>query len=146
MERKIIKTNFWNVGTDGDRNLYEDDLGLDSSENLIQDAQSDEPEDIFRYYIEVVGLNMLFYWTEDERFYTIETEKSPVEVRRIYPNPDYNGKSELSKAGSGLGPCTSSPGEIIATFDEPCEVWDNLKISGVPIGNVLKKSVIITLD
>ena len=27
MDRKILVKNFWRVGNNGDRNLYEDDLG-----------------------------------------------------------------------------------------------------------------------
>lgn len=143
---KLIKENFWNVGTDGDRNLYEEDLGMNASEYLIKDAQSDYPEDIFRYYVEIVGLNILFYWVEDGNFYSILTENDPIEIRKIYPNPDYCGKSELSKAGKGPGPCTSSEGELLATFDDPTDIWDNLSISGIPLPKVLERSVIITLD
>ena len=146
MSKKIIKENFWNVGNNGDRNLYEEDLGWNSGKNMVEDAQSDYPEDIFRYYVEIVGLNVLFYWAEDENFYTIETEKDPIEIRRIYPNPDYKGISEYSKAGSGLGPSTSSAGEIIATFDDPTKIWNEMKISGVSLSEVFKRSVIITLD
>ena len=146
MERKIVKRNFWNVGTDGDRNLYEDNLGWAASENLIQDVRSYYPENIFRYYVEQVGLNILFYWVDYGNFYTIETEKDPIEVRRIYPNPDYTGLSEYSKAGTGSGPNTASDGEILATFDSPAEIWNNLEIAGVPIPKVFERSVIIDLD
>ena len=145
MDRKIIKKNFWNVGDNGDRNLYEEDLGW-TSNSFIQDARSDYPEDIFRYYVEMVGLNILFYWVEDENFYTIETEKDPIEIRRIYPNPDYTGKSEYSKAGNGPGPSTSSDGEILATFEDPTKIWNNFTISGVPLAKVFERSVIIDLD
>lgn len=31
MERKLLIENFWRVGNDGDRNLYEDDLGWSES-------------------------------------------------------------------------------------------------------------------
>jgi hypothetical protein len=40
----------------------------------------------------------------------------------------------------------SSAGEMIATFDDPTQMWDALKIDGVAIGDVLEESVIIELD
>lgn len=91
----------------------------------------------------VGGLNiLLFYWLKDKNFYSIETEKSPVEVRRLYPNPNWDGKCEYLKAGIEGSPHTSSAGEILATFDDPTEIWDNLRIDNIPIGEVLENSVI----
>ena len=143
---KVIVENFFIVGTYEDRAIYEEYLGL-QQENLILDAQSDDPEKIFRYYVEIVGLNILFYWVEDRNFYTIETELDPIEVRRIYDNPNWDGESELMKADKyGYGPHTSSEGEILATFKEPSDIWNGLTINGVHIGDVLKRSVILDLD
>lgn len=143
---KVIIEKFFNVGTNGDITLREGDLGL-QIENLILDAQSDDPETIFRYYVEIVGLNILFYWVEDRNFYTIETELDPIEVRRIYDNPNWDGDREYNKAGNnGHGPGTSSPGELLAAFKEPSDIWGQLKINGVSIGDVLKRSVILDLD
>lgn len=144
MERQILIKNFWRVGNDGDRNLYENDLGW--SESCRKDARSDYSEYIFRYYVEDVGLNILFYWVEDGNFYSIETEKSPVEIRRINLNPNWNGECELTKAGSDLGPTTSSNGEILQTFNDPTEIWSNLTINGVSLEKVLERSVIIEMD
>ena len=91
---KVIIEKFFNVGTNGDITLREKDLGL-QQENLILDAQSDDPETIFRYYVEIVDLNILFYWVEDRNFYTIETELDPIEVCRIYNNPNWDAKGIL---------------------------------------------------
>ena len=113
---------------------------------IKRDAQSDYPETIFRYIVEVEGLNILFYWFKDKNFYSIETGKSPVEVRRLYLNPNWDGKCEYLKAGIEGSPHTSSAGEILATFDNPTEIWDNLRIDNVPIGEVLENSVITDLD
>ena len=144
MERKILIKNFWRVGNYGDRNLYEDDLGW--SESCRKAARSDYSEYVFRYWVEDVGLNILFYWVEDGNFYSIETEKVPVEVRRINLNPNWDGKCELTKAGSDLGPTTASNGEILQTFEDPTEIWSNLTIDGVSLEKVLERSVIIEMD
>jgi hypothetical protein len=143
-KRNLIKTNFWKSGTREDCNLYRDELGW--ADHIKRDAQSDYPEYIFRYCVEIVGYNILFYWVNDGNFYTIETEKSPIEVRRIYPNPDWTGEAEFCKADSDSGPCTSSDGEILATFDSPTQIWGNLHIDGKSIGEILEESLIIDLD
>ncbi len=143
MDRHVIIQNFWNVGFDGDKSLAKEDLGWGKA--IQEDAQSDNPEIIFRHIVEVVGLNILFYWLKDHQWYTIETEKFPIEVRRIYPNPHWDGKCEYCKSGEGF-PSTASDGEVLATFDEPIEIWNKLKIDDVPIGEVLKNSVITDLD
>lgn len=145
MENKIIKKHFFVVGNQGDVALYESQLGWD--EMIVRDANSDNPETIFRHIVEVVGLNILFYWTKDENFYTIETENLPIEVRRIYPNPQWDGDCEYLKAGTpDYGPTTASAGEVIASFDDPTQIWDNLKINDVPIGEVLQQSAILDID
>ena len=144
MAKKVLIENFWNVGNDGDRNLYEDDLGW--SDSAKKAARSDYSEYIFRYWVEEVGLNILFYWLEDKNFYAIKTEKAPIELVRISLNPKWNGKCELTKAGSEYGPTTASSGTIIQTFDDPTEIWANLTINGVSLEKVLENSAIIEMD
>ena len=145
MASRVIIENFWNVGVKGDTTLREDDLGW--PESLKRDAQSDWSETIFRYVIEEVGLNLLFYWVEDRNFYTIETEKTPIEVRRIYPNPNWDGKCEFFKAEeNGYGPSTCSAGEVLASFEDETCIWDELYINGIHIDKVLERSAIIDWD
>jgi len=143
MSKKLLKKNFWPCEFSGSRDVFVEDMGWGDIHK--EDARSDDPEKIFRYYVEVVGLNILFYWTFDEQFYTIFTECLPIEVKRIYPNPDWDGECEFQKAGDN-GPSTWSDGELIAAFEDPTRIWDELKINGVPIGEVLEKSVITDLD
>jgi hypothetical protein len=140
----ILVPNFWKVGADGDKALREKDLGW--PDVLMQDALSDQSETIFRYVIVESGFNLLFYWVKDGQFYVIETEKTPIEVRRLSPNPHWDGQCELFKAGSEHGPNTSSPGEVIALFDDASNIWDSLVIDGAPISTVLSQSAIITWD
>ncbi len=144
MEDEVLITNFFRVGCHGDKTVRKSDLGW--GENIICDAQSDNPETIFRYIVEIVGLNILFYWMEDRQWHTIETEKDHIEVRRIYPNPNWDGKCEMDKAGYDGIVNTCAAGEILATFEDPTMVWDNLRINNVPIGEVLANSVITDLD
>lgn len=142
--RHIIINNFWNVGFNGDKSVAKEELGW--SDAIKEDAKSDNPETIFRYVVEIVGFNILFYWIKDGNWYTIETEKDPIEVRKIFPNPKWDGKCEYLKAGLEGYPQTSSQGELLATFNEPIQIWKGLKICGFPIGEILENSVIATLD
>ena len=146
MKSKVLIEDFWNVGdASGDKTLREDELGWPQS--LKEDAQSDYPERVFRYVIEEVGFNLVFYWIKDRNFYVIETEKDPIEVRRLYPNPNWDGKCEFLKVGTlGEGASSCSAGEILAKFDDETQLWDELKINNVPIGNVLEESLIVTWD
>ncbi len=146
MKSKVLIEDFWNVGdANGDKTLREDELGWPQS--LKEDAQSDYSERVFRYVIEEVGFNLVFYWIKDRNFYVIETEKTPVEVRKLYPNPQWDGKYEFLKVGLlGEGASSCSAGEVIATFDDEALIWDELKINGVPIGDVLEQSKIVTWD
>lgn len=145
MNNKVIKEHFWNTGVDGDVRLTKDNLGW--PDMLMQEAMSDYPETIFRHCIEIVGFNILFYWIKDENFYTIETEKAPIEVRRIALDPEWDGKCEFLKAGiDQTGPNTASAGEVLASFTDPTRIWSELKINGIPIGQVLEESAIITWD
>lgn len=146
MKSKVLIENFWNVGdANGDKTLREDELGWPQS--LKEDAQSDYPERIFRYVIEVVGFNLVFYWIKDRNFYVIETEKTPIEVRRLSPNPRWDGECEFLKVGLlGEGASSCSAGEVLAIFHDEALIWDELKINDVPIGCVLEQSKIVTWD
>lgn len=144
MEASILIPNFFNPEWYGESELTTEDLGW--SDMIKKDAQSDYPETIFRYIVEIVGYNILFYWIKDNCWYSIETEKNPIEVRRLSPNPSWDGKYEYQKAGIEGGPHTNSKGEILATFDDPTQIWDNLFIKGTPIGEILEDSYIATLD
>lgn len=143
MSSRIIVPNFFKVGCNGDRTIKECDLGW--PESIKQDAQSDYPETIFRYVVEIVGLNILFYWIKDRQFYTIETEKTPIEVRRLFLNPHWDGKYEINRADIHGEPYTNSSGDVLASFDAPTQIWNNLKIDGTPIGEVIENSFIVDM-
>lgn len=144
MKQQILIDKFFRPEWTGDAHLYASDLGWD--ERMYWDAGSDEPERIFHYNVVVVGYNLLFYWVRTGEWYAIETEKRPIEVRMLYRNPSWDGEYEYFKSGVSGSPSTCEPGKILATFDSPTEIWDNLKIEDVPIGEVLAHSLIAQLD
>ena len=87
MDDEVLISNFFRVGCNGDKTIRKSDLGW--GKTIIEDAQSDDPETIFRYIVEIVGLDILFYWMEDRQWYTIETEK--IQLKFVVFTPIRNG-------------------------------------------------------
>jgi len=143
MIEDILIEHFWNTGANGDTSLKRSELGL--AHALQKEGMSDNPETIFRHVIEIVGFNLVFYWTADGNFYVIETEKDPIEVRRLSIDPNWDGCCEFFKVGE-YGASSCSLGEILATFDDPTRIWDELRINNVPISEVLEQSMIVNWD
>ena len=136
---KLIISNFW---ANDPHDLYESDIGWLESD--LKGACSDDPERVFRYYIEIVGFNMAFYYIDDGCFYNIFTEQLPVNVYRMLPDPDWDGGYVIYSAiGAGE---SHYDGEVIYTTNDVTSIWGELKIGGKPIGEVLERSVILTLD
>ena len=137
----VVMRNFWRHLDD--HNLYESDLGWD--DGAVADAMSDDPERIFRYYIDSMGLNMAFYYLEDGEFYNIFNEVLPIEVRRRPKNRFWDGQFVIESSEDTCN-THSKKGELIySTMDEK-KIWDELRIGGKSIGEVLKRSVILELN
>ena len=60
MSNEVLIPNFFKVGCNGDKSIRKDDLGW--SDSIKRDAQSDYPETIFRYIVEIL-------WTKVRIFY-----------------------------------------------------------------------------
>ena len=137
---EVVLANFCNHEP---YDIYESDLGW--SDYDFRDAGSDDPERVFRYYIETIGFNMAFYYIDDGCFYSIFTEQLPIEVKRKnVPDPKWDGKYKILSMIGGADTC--GPGEVIYTTNDAATIWGELKIGGKPIGEVLERSVIMTLD
>lgn len=137
---EILIKDFWHRIEP--RDVYVGDLGWQESDVLS--VGSDNPERIFRYYIEEVGYNMEFYYTKDGNFYVIFTEELPILVKRKLKDPNWDGRFLIE---SVLDYCsTHGEGEVIYSTDDASVIYDELKIDGVGIGDVLAESVIINKD
>lgn len=136
----ILIENFWEHISD--HHIRKSDLFWSDSSKL--DAMSDNPETIFRYFIEEVGFNISFYWLEDKELYIIRTECYPTPVIRCSHNKDWDGVYELNKF-SGLG-ATYSDGEILCEFEDVSKIWDELTIKGKHLSEILPNSVILEMD
>lgn len=122
--------------------LYESELGWAAMAE--GDVPSDNPETIFRYYVDTVGLNVAFFYVDDGCFYSIFTEQLPIEVRRKPKDPAWDGVHLIDSVVGGVDTC--GPGEVIYATNDASSLWNELRIGGKAIGEVLARSVILTLD
>lgn len=129
--RKIVHKNWFNEG----RHLYEDQLGW--PQDAKEEAGSLVSREIFRYFVEILGLNLCFYYTEDECFYGIHAEDYPIKCKLL----PCNEESEYP-----FWRCSHDTHEdctVIASFDDEKDIWDNFIINGKKLEEVIEKSYII---
>ncbi len=136
---KILIPSFWRVGEDGDHALYASELGWRESE--YKDVMSDNPEKVFRYYVNEWGFSLLFFWVKDMNWYTLDMEKYPVELRRLRRNPNWDGKWVYENVDC-IYPEHHADGDVIMTFEDDSRIWNDLVINGVHIEQILNESLI----
>lgn len=132
--RKIAIPDFYGAG----EHIYEDELGWRLEDK--KEAGSCVSREIFRYHVEEVGLNLSFYYIDNDTFYGIHSECYPIEVK-ILPRD----RTEKFIGWQATGD-THVDGEVIASFADEHDIWDNLKIDGKSLEEVLERSYIIGLN
>lgn len=134
LKRKIAISNFYGEG----KHVYEDELGWQIEEK--QEAGSVVSKDIFYFQVVEVGLNLGFYYIDNDTFYGIHRERYPIECK-ILP------RDRSEKYIGWQCECnTHRDGEVIASFDDEHDIWDNLKIDGHSLEEVLRRSYIVALN
>ena len=97
--------------------------------------------EVFRYHVEEVGLNLGFYYPPTDTFYGILTEVRPVKVKTL---PRDRRRSDFIGWQCECDPHDED--QLIATFDDITDVWDNLKIDGKDFEEVINHSYIVALN
>lgn len=131
MNRKIIIENYLGPG----KHVYEDELGF--RDDMLQEARTLVDREAFRFHIELVGLNLAFYYPKTDTFYGIHTETLPINVKIL---PRHKEWSEY--IGWQCESDTHNEGEIIASFEKVEDIWENLKIDNTPFDEVIRNSYI----
>jgi len=133
IKRKVVVPNFYGEG----KHIYEDQLGWQLQTK--QEAGSVVSREIFKFEVERVGLNLGFYYVDDDTFYGIHREQYPIDVKILPRNrsEEYigwqcNGDTHLDRG-------------VIASFDDERDIWDNLKINDHSLEDVLARSYILYL-
>lgn len=135
MKRKIVVRNFYGVG----EHIFEDQLGWTKFEKM--EAHSAVSKDIFEFEIVKVGLNLAFYYVDNDTFYGLHTERIPIELK-ILPRD-----KQEEFIGWQCECDTHEEGKVLYSFNKrTMEIWDTIKIDGKELGEVLERSYIVTLN
>ena len=132
-QRKIAIENFYGEG----KHVYADQLGWQPEER--KEARTSVSKEIFEYEIVRVGLNMSFYYLDNDTFYGIHTEQLPIEFK-ILPRD----KNEPFIGWQCDGD-THEDGEVLYSFNNADEIWDTVRIDGKTLEEVLERSLILDL-
>ena len=135
MNRTVVINNFFGDG----EHLYEDQLGWTKREKT--EARSLVSKEIFDFEVVLVGLNLAFYYVDDDRFYGIHNESIPIKVK-ILPR-DTPDSPYINSQCTGD---THVDGEVIFSCRAPYELWDGVRIDGKSLEEVLSRSYIVTLN
>lgn len=133
-KRKVALPNFYRKGED----IYEDQLGW--PEWAKEDACSSVSKVIFDCEVVRIGFNMAFYYVDNDTFYGIHREAYPVEIK-ILPRD----RNACKFIGYQCEANTHEGDDIIATFENPSDIWDNFKIDGKSLEEVIERSYIMLL-
>ncbi len=121
--------------------LLSDQIGWREIEK--REARSSVSKKIFNYYIEDLGRNMMFYYLGDGNFYGIHSEMCPTPVFRFKKVPD--AKYIYLELGD-QDTHDFRDGEILCWVDENHLVWDEVKIDGKSLEEVLQNSYIVNIN
>ena len=134
-ERKIVLRDFYRDG----KHVYEDMLGW--REINKEEARSMVSREIYDFYVTRAGLKLGFYYLDDDSFYGINREDWPYKVYRLF--------RDLSIKHLGYQTSVDNfcdEGEVIASFDDENDIWDNLRINGKTLEEVLERSYIMAIN
>jgi hypothetical protein len=133
--RTIVVKDFFGAN----EHLYLDQLGWTAREK--QEARSFVSKEIFEFEVVKVGLNLAFYYVDNDTFYGIHTERTPIEVK-VLPR-DIDSSPYINSQCKGD---THVEGEVIFSCEDRVLLWDGIRIDGKTLEEVLYRSYIITLN
>lgn len=132
--REVIMRDFWWDGAP----LYRDQLGWQKRHK--QEARSLVTKEIFDFEIVLVGLNLSFYYVENDTYYGLHTEQEPIEFK-LLPRDRTQDYIDLQCIAN-----THADGEVLYSFENREDIWDGIKIDGMSLEYVLDHSVILCLN
>lgn len=133
-QRKIAVENFYGDG----KHIYVDELGWRPEER--QEARTSVSKEIFDFEVVEVGLNLAFYYIDNDTFYGIHSEVFPIEVKEL---PRDRTEPYIGWQCEGD---THDKGKVLYSFEKAEDIWDNVRINGKTLEEVLERSYIIGLN
>lgn len=131
MERKIVVKDFHGP----DKHLYEDELGWQKEARM--EARSNVSKVIWDMEMVKIGYNLTFYYVDNDTYYGIHNECTPIEVKllkRDWDEPYIDWQ---------LNGDTHDDAPVIATFEKAEDIWDGLKIDGKRLEEVIQRSYLM---
>lgn len=133
-KREIALKDFYGHG----RHVYKDELGF--RDEMKEEARTLVAREVFRVLIEDVGYHLAFYDPVTDTFYGIQTETFPIKVK-ILPRD----RTLSPYIGYQCNCDPDDDGQVIASFDDVHQIWDNLQIDNTPFEDVIRRSFITSL-
>ena len=142
MIRKRLKKDFWYPipKRDGDTNLYEDELGWDDTNR--SDAHSTDSWNIFKFYLGHYGFDLALYLVETDEFYYIDNIQCN-EVWKLKNREDWDGKYIIERVE--FSHCPEPEPDVLYEYKDIRDLWQNLKIHGFSLKEVIDKSVVMIM-
>lgn len=131
-DRSIAAENFFEKG----EHLYAYQLGWSQEDRRA--SRSSVSKKIFNYYVVECGTNLIFYNVADGHFYGIHSELIPTPVFRFKEDPN----EEIPVFRTSNNTHYYYEGDILAEFDNPEDIWDNFKLNGESLEQILQHSYI----
>ncbi len=135
MAEKVILNNW----SPQDPIITSADLGWRKSDYL--DAESYNSEKVFNYFWRNFN-SIIFYYTKDGNFYELFMEGNPFKFWRVRNLPAWNGVWIVDKIAWN----DHEEGDVLFTFNDDTDLWSELKVDAIPIGEVIKQSVIAEIN
>ena len=118
--------------------MYEDQLGWQPEER--REARSSVSKDIFNFEIVEVGLNLSFYYIDNDTFYGIHSGELPIEIKEL---PRDRTEPYIGWQCEGD---THDDGKVLYSFDKAEDIWDTVRIDGKTLEEVIERSFIMGLN
>lgn len=131
-ERIIARENFFDIGV----HLYTDQLGWDLDDRRA--SRSSVSKKIFNYYVVKCGTNLIFYNVADDHFYGVHSERTPVPIFRFKEDPD----EQIPDLKTSNDTHDFDEGEILGEYENPEDIWDNFRLNGESLEEILQHSFI----
>jgi hypothetical protein len=135
-QSKVLVPNFFGEG----EHLHANQLGWRKIDR--QEAKSSVSKNIFNYFIEELGRNMIFYHIDSKAFYGIHAEICPTPIFRF---KDLNSKYVYDKLGS-QDTHDFRDGQVLYWIDKNHDVWDSVLIDGKRLEEVIQNSFIVNIN
>ena len=133
--RKIAIKDFYGPG----ESIYADQLGWQEADK--KEARSLVSKEIWDYFICLVGLNISFYYPENDTFYGLHTEEIPYTLYKLPRCRECD-----SYPGNQCSGDTHEKGEVVYQTTDRNTIWNDIKIDGHSLEYVLNHSYIIRLS